>query len=828
MRTLLQTLFFFLLIAFIVNAQLRQQNISPKFNLRSGNAMKENVNGLNASVLTKVKSDSTPCFYKRKGEWQKIIDDYWGPGDPYVKKLSVFDTYVSYVRANFPAFVYSKLNWDSVAAYWRMKITDSTSRGAFHAILGKLGYSLNEWHSGAFDNTVESMTMVPGTPGVALISHDVRHFGAALTPLPDKSLLVYKVSSNHPLGLELGDRVLGYEGIPWPQLFNELIEAGVCTDFLVGGCPTAKEYYTLAYAGLCWHLFDTIDVVKYKTGETVHLPTAPLTSLDISSPILNCDQLPIPGVPMPSEDLLSDDVTYGIVQGTNIGYIYVRHHVDAKISSQFDAAVKALANTEGLIIDLRLNYGGSYGLEQGIARLMNFEDSTLVFLRRSSATDLQKVAPVNGPNVSIPMDIGTLYDHPIAILVGPQCRSYGDISAWELSYVPNAHFFGKSTTGAYSGWWWWGEGPYVAGYSLYNTACIEVDHRFPNNQILNTEFPVDEYVWLTPDGVAKGEDDVVKRALEWMNNLVYPHNLLTNKSNYALTEDTVHLSTIIENPNSHQLSARAYIKTVENVLVDSIELSKQTVNGTAENWVVNTIPPAVEEFYKVSVTVFDQTSSTSFSLPNATRYTTAGPVTLDSVSYRKGLLNYYNIRPFVHNWGTAKTITNAKLKLTCDDPWIASISQSDYALPNIAPNSGSGISTWITISVIDSLFPGYFNFKVKVASDGWMYWADSTKLIITGIAADHNEIPTEFSLAQNYPNPFNPSTKISWQLPVGSLATLKIYDILGREVATLVNEYRQAGKYETEFNAETLPSGVYFYQLKAGKYLNTKKMILLK
>jgi hypothetical protein len=65
-------------------------------------------------------------------------------------------------------------------------------------------------------------------------------------------------------------------------------------------------------------------------------------------------------------------------------------------------------------------------------------------------------------------------------------------------------------------------------------------------------------------------------------------------------------------------------------------------------------------------------------------------------------------------------------------------------------------------------------------------------------------------------------------LPVGGQATLKVYDILGREVATLVNKYRQAGKYETEFNAEALPSGVYFYQLKAGSFVVTKKMLLIK
>ena len=85
-----------------------------------------------------------------------------------------------------------------------------------------------------------------------------------------------------------------------------------------------------------------------------------------------------------------------------------------------------------------------------------------------------------------------------------------------------------------------------------------------------------------------------------------------------------------------------------------------------------------------------------------------------------------------------------------------------------------------------------------------------------------------YHLFQNYPNPFNSSTKISWQVPVGSWQTLKIYDILGNEVSTLVDEYKPAGTYELTWNAGQLPSGIYFYQLKTEGYVQIKKMLLLK
>jgi hypothetical protein len=107
--------------------------------------------------------------------------------------------------------------------------------------------------------------------------------------------------------------------------------------------------------------------------------------------------------------------------------------------------------------------------------------------------------------------------------------------------------------------------------------------------------------------------------------------------------------------------------------------------------------------------------------------------------------------------------------------------------------------------------------------------------IYTKIELDENTIPQEFILYQNYPNPFNPSTKISWQSPVGSHQTLKVYDVLGNEVATLVDEYRVAGIYEIDFDASSLSSGVYFYRitihsdkLSSGLFTVTKKMTLLK
>jgi hypothetical protein len=85
-----------------------------------------------------------------------------------------------------------------------------------------------------------------------------------------------------------------------------------------------------------------------------------------------------------------------------------------------------------------------------------------------------------------------------------------------------------------------------------------------------------------------------------------------------------------------------------------------------------------------------------------------------------------------------------------------------------------------------------------------------------------------YQLSQNFPNPFNPTTIIKYQIPKLSFVTLKVYDVLGNEIATLVNEEKPAENYEVEFNATNLPSGIYFYQLQIGSFVETKKMVLMK
>ena len=107
-------------------------------------------------------------------------------------------------------------------------------------------------------------------------------------------------------------------------------------------------------------------------------------------------------------------------------------------------------------------------------------------------------------------------------------------------------------------------------------------------------------------------------------------------------------------------------------------------------------------------------------------------------------------------------------------------------------------------------------------------WRRPLSEMITSVERVSTDLPTNFSLSQNYPNPFNPVTTIQFSLPSKSFASLKIFDVLGKEVTILISEKLPAGEYSRQWNGAGLPSGVYFYRLQAGSITETKKLVLLR
>jgi len=108
------------------------------------------------------------------------------------------------------------------------------------------------------------------------------------------------------------------------------------------------------------------------------------------------------------------------------------------------------------------------------------------------------------------------------------------------------------------------------------------------------------------------------------------------------------------------------------------------------------------------------------------------------------------------------------------------------------------------------------------------FYQSSANIVISSMEKVDNAIPSEYHLGQNFPNPFNPTTKIQFDLPQSGYVTLKVCTALGQEVATLVAGNISAGRYEAEWNASGMASGVYFYRLQAGNFIQVRKMLLIR
>ena len=766
-------------------------------------------------------------------EWRYIIDSTWGFGRTTEEKLKIFDTFWNSIDQRYAGFRNIEDKWQELKTY-RDTVDLGVSRGRFQGIMDHLVKSLHDGHVYMCDNGIASTQLKPGIPlffpaAITYPSYSWdfgKHFGAALAPLPDSTVFVYSAVSNHPLGLVPGDIILGYDGRLWKDLYKDLLEIQfpIPHFYVSAGAERAATHQWLQAAGMNWHLFNTIDIVKYATGDTVHLHTdllsTPMPGFRVT------EQMPIDGVPFPEGG--QDLVSWGYINGTKIGYIYLWGWTYSSTDKDFLDAVNALmpdSNSDALIIDVRFNEGSMGGSpERGFQRLFNKDMEPFLWLTRANSADhlTMKDAGINW--FAISNTDKQLYDRPIAVLCGPAAISGGDMTVQCLRNHPMVRTFGLPTNGAF------GEYTTISGIpNEWNTGISEFVCYMPpdiNNDLNHKSVPVDEEVWFTRDGVAKGEDDVVKRAIEWVENLIYVQSTRINKTACQSGIDTLKISVQVKNPNYHQMAIKIYIKNLIGDLIDSVALYKSDTFNKSETWTDNFLAPDSEGIYMLSISIKDINDSKVFTKENISRFTTAGPLTIDSISYLKLSTNSYFIRPFVRNQSKNTTITKGKINILCDDPWTLGV--AGVNLPDIPPGTAAGSNTWGVIRY-DSTFPGYFNLKFEIMSDGWVYWTDSMRVTIpaVGINDQANQLLT-FKLEQNYPNPFNPTTNFQYSIASRQFVNLKIFNVLGQEIETLVNEEKPAGNYEVEFNAANLPSGVYFYRIQAGSFNQVRKMLLIK
>ena len=274
---------------------------------------------------------------------------------------------------------------------------------------------------------------------------------------------------------------------------------------------------------------------------------------------------------------------------------------------------------------------------------------------------------------------------------------------------------------------------------------------------------------------------------------------------------------------------------------------EDTTNNPAALWTITKTPTSSPQWDSTYKSFYSEPSSYTDSkngnyVDNATvTMTLTNSIDLSSVVSPK--LKYWTKFDIEsdYDYGQVKVSTNNGTS------WIPL--NGNYTQPGVSPQPvgqpvyDGSISNWVKeeISLSNYLSSQVkFQFQLKtdggVRRDGW--YLDDIGVFYYTIPTDvsnNTEKVYKFSLEQNYPNPFNPSTVISYQIPVNGNVTLKVYDVLGNEVATLVNEEKPAGSYEVEFNSHSglsgigeLSSGIYFYTLKVGNFVESRKMILLK
>ena len=257
-------------------------------------------------------------------DWAALIDSTWGPSDlSKTERVQLFQNFWTTIDEEFACFQDLAVDWDALYAQYYPEVAgDTISKGRLNAIMNHMSIALQEAHTKAVDMDIYGTPLAPGVPILMSSAWSgVGHFGAALTPLPDKSALVYRAVPSHPLGLVPGDIILGYDGRPWSELYQELLEAELPIIGAWGSSDSTIEHSWLMSSGMNWHLFDTVDILKHGTGEISRLSTS---SLDTASMYLEAtEQLPVPGVPFP--DLSSGEIVYSGLIGRHANRVCLRH-----------------------------------------------------------------------------------------------------------------------------------------------------------------------------------------------------------------------------------------------------------------------------------------------------------------------------------------------------------------------------------------------------------------------------------------------------------------------------------------------------------------------
>ncbi|WP_340112590.1 T9SS type A sorting domain-containing protein [Maribellus mangrovi] len=786
----------------------------------------------------------TDSIGKRKSEytkedWQALIDVWWGEGLSTDMKLEIFDRYWKVIDEEFACFNRLDIDWQLLRQLYRPEIEAGVSRGRFQAILSHMNLALMDGHTYALNSSIAMNISEVGIPLIGRnnpFDSNANNLGAALSPLPDSTLLVYKVVENHPLGLKPGDRVIGYEGVPWSILYKQLLSCEIPLANLFPGCTKESTYhFWLTSAANNAHLFETVDIIKYGHSDTLHLSTEPLHNVEIK--IYANPQLSVQGVDFPDYEN-GQSVSFGVLEGSNIAYVYMYDWFKETGGDDFKDFMEYLlldSISEGLILDTRFNSGGDITLAiGGIEPLFNNSFYTLGWSIRENKTDHLKLTKnFSDFNRFYERDKisgnDQIYGKPIAILTGPASISVGDIFPYVASKHQYSRTFGKPTAGAFSSYDY-GQSMITSNKDFYfkYAVCNFFSPDSSDVYLAHTAPPVDEEIWLEPDAVAKGVDNVVARAVEWINQEVYPYSAIAYDV-YQKPGTIYKTGVHIKNSDDHEVAVWSYLYNKDLNLIDSIELQHIDSSYYSAEFLLS----EQEADYHLGFKSFDLTKNVQHEISSANFFTTKGPIKY--MAYRVGndsIINpkthpgdRFSFHLLMYNAGKSSILNGIKIKAKSLDPAI-NVYRNESGPTNIDPLGTTWFQSGLGIIVSDTAKTAEYPIQLNIYKDDQLTWIDTMYLAVNDGTVDITELQTSsVSLQQNFPNPFTHSSHIVYQLPKQTKVQLTVYDVTGRRVCTLVNQQQQGGYHQELFDASGLQSGIYIYELRTEKSVQSRRMI---
>ncbi|UCH09787.1 MAG: T9SS type A sorting domain-containing protein [Fidelibacterota bacterium] len=329
-------------------------------------------------------------------------------------------------------------------------------------------------------------------------------------------------------------------------------------------------------------------------------------------------------------------------------------------------------------------------------------------------------------------------------------------------------------------------------------------------------------------------------------SMIHVQNARINAHYLVPGLDTLFMTVEIVNPNSDSVAVQAIIESMDHSSSDAIPMlddgnhrdNKASDGIYGMDWPV----PIDEKDYTLQVYLRSEDLGIDSISNDVTFFTTIGPVVYDSFTFAEQDTipnpgNYFPIKVTLRNMGSVTAADSIRADLSTSDTNVTSISLVDPIYGNIPPDGTATTvgSYWIRLSD-NCPAPLDIPFELSISSEGYTFWSSSFSIHVyePDVAiADESALPREFAIHPAYPNPFNPVTTLRYDLPQRAEVDLTIYDILGRQVMTLVQS-EQAPGYKTvtwdgtDDRGQPVSSGVYLYRIMAGEFTQSSKMVLLR